>query len=118
MSTTVYCAPAHEEDDVCRRCGAVILAPNQVCYGTVAERRRAREALAQDADEYASLDEPMTRRDWRALLRAAERECHHLVRRCRRPTSEPDGVDARALERLRRIVPALARAAGDEPRFV
>jgi hypothetical protein len=60
----------------------------------------------------------LTQRDWRVLLHAAERECHYLARRSRRLTSKPGGHDARMLERLRRILPVLGRAAGEEPRFV
>jgi hypothetical protein len=72
--------------------------------------------MMDELEDNASLT--LTRRDWRALLHAAERDCHYLVRRSRRATSKPEGHDARALERLRRILPLLGRAAGEEPRFV
>lgn len=46
-------------------------------------------------------------RDWRVLLRAAERYRRYLVRRAARPSSHPDGADARALERISALIEPL-----------
>jgi hypothetical protein len=87
------------------------------CY-TIRQGRCLEASVAPPMNSDLKIDISLTRHDWRVLLRAAERECYYLARRSKRSTSKPEGVDARALEQLRRLLPVLARVADDEPRFV
>ncbi len=93
---TIYC---DGPGDYCARCGMSLLGPNQLCS-------------AVDLDETVDLPEPLSRRDWRLLLRGAERERRYLGSRMTRPSSMPNGADARNLERLTRIIRIVAAAVG------
>lgn len=48
-------------------------------------------------------------RDWHVLLRAAEHYRRYLVRRAARPSSHPDGANARALARISALIEPLTQ---------
>jgi hypothetical protein len=76
-----------------------VLAPNQICQ--------------ENLDAPVDLSEQLTRRDWRLLLRGADRERRYLTARAQRPTSHPNGADAQNLERLARLIDIITTVAGE-----